>query len=120
MEKVLLEDGLNFRNIQQLKQAIRVDPYKIKDIEKFLVQCGKIIDLGNEVFVHKIVLEQTVNKIRDIFKVEETVKVVHIRDYLGCSRKISVAILEYLDSIQVTLRVADNRKPGVNYMDYFI
>jgi len=35
--------------------SLRVEPYKLEDIEKFLVQCGKIIDLGNEVFVHKIV-----------------------------------------------------------------
>jgi len=86
----------------------------------FLIQCGKVIDLGNEVLIHKDVLKQTVNKIRDIFKLEETVTVVYIRDYLGCSRKIAVAILEYLDSIEVTLRETDIRKPGVHYMDYFI
>lgn len=120
VDKVLLEDGLNVRNIEELKQSIRVEPYKFEDIEKFLIKCGEIIDLDNEVLLHKDVLKQTINKIRDIFKIKDTVTVGYIRDYLGCSRKVAVAILEYLDGIEFTVREANIRKPGVHYMDFFI
>lgn len=119
VEKTFMENGLNVKSIQQLKENTDVKPYKFEDIEKFLIQSGKIIDLGSGILIHVDVLKHNVKKLREIFDKEGTISVVQARDYLETSRKFAVALLEYLDSLEVTIRYEDIRKPGVHYMDYF-
>lgn len=119
VEKTFMENGLNVKSIQQLKENTDVKPYKFEDIEKFLIQFGKIIDLGSGILIHVDVLKHNVKKLREIFDKEGTISVVKARDYLETSRKFAVALLEYLDSLEVTIRYEDIRKPGVHYMDYF-
>lgn len=120
VERAIFEDGLNTRSIQQLQQEIKIEAHKIVDIEKFLLQTGKIIDLGNGILIHKDILKKSVEKIRSILGEQGSVTAAQIRDCLGTGRKTAIALLEYLDGIEVTKRVEDIRKPGVHYMDYFI
>ncbi|MGY0374275.1 selenocysteine-specific translation elongation factor [Clostridium sp. JNZ J1-5] len=119
VEKTFMENGLNVKSIQQLKENTDVKPYKFEDVEKFLIQSGKIIDLGSGILIHVDILKHNVKKLREIFDKEGTISVVQARDYLETSRKFAVALLEYLDSLEVTIRYEDIRKPGVHYMDYF-
>lgn len=119
VEKTFMENGLNVKSIQQLKKNTDVKPYKFEDVEKFLIQSGKIIDLGSGILIHVDILKHNVKKLREIFDKEGTISVVQARDYLETSRKFAVALLEYLDSLEVTIRYEDIRKPGVHYMDYF-
>jgi len=120
VEETIEEDGLNIRSVSVIKKSINVGKYKIEDILKFLVETGRIVDLGNEMYIHKDNLIDTVNKLRDIFESQGSASLVNIRDYLGVSRKVTLAVLEYLDNLEVTIRQEDVRKPGVHYMDYFI
>jgi len=120
VEKALLEDSLNIRNIQQLQQEIKIEANKVEEIEKFLIKTGKIIDLSNGILIHKDVLFTSVQEIRSILDREGSSTASQIRDFLGVSRKIAIALLEYLDRLEVTQRVGDIRKPGVHYMDYYI
>lgn len=120
IEKAISEYGLNIKNIQQLKETVKIDSYKHEDIQKFLIQLGKIIDLGSGVLIHEDVLMKTVNKIRVIFDEKGIASLVEIRDYLDTSRKVALALMEYLDSLEVTIREGDIRKPGVHYMDYLV
>lgn len=114
------KDGLNIRSLSVIKKSINVGKYKIEDIIKFLLEIEEIVDLGNEMYIHKNSLIDVVNKIRYIFQSQDSASLVNIRDYLGVSRKVTLAVLEYLDNLGVTIREEDARKPGVHYMDYFI
>lgn len=114
------KDGLNIRSLSVIKKSINVGKYKIEDIIKFLLEIEEIVDLGNEMYIHKNSLIHVVNRIRHIFQSQDSASLVNIRDYLGVSRKITIAVLEYLDNLGVTIRDEEVRKPGVHYMDYFI
>ena len=120
LEKTFFTDGLNTRNIQQLQQEIKIQANKVEEIEIFLLQTGKIIDLGNNILIHNEVIKKSVEKIRCILDEQGSATAAQIRDCLDIGRKIAIALLEYLDKIEVTQRVEDNRKPGVHYMDYYI
>ncbi|KYH29466.1 MULTISPECIES: selenocysteine-specific translation elongation factor [Clostridium] len=119
IEKVILEDGLGVRNIQRLKETVNIGEYKHEDIVKFLVQIGKVVDLGGGVLLHKDIFNEVVKKIKNIFDKKKTLSVAEIRDYLETSRKIALALMEYLDRLGVTIREGDIRRPGINYMKYF-
>ena len=119
IKDAIFKDGLNIRNTLQLKQDLKIEPGKIEEIERFLLQKGEIIDLGSGVLIHSDVLKGTVEKISDIFDDQGSASVAQTRDFLETGRKMAVSILEYLDEIQVTQREDDIRKPGVHYLDYF-
>ena len=120
IENALFEDGLNTRTIQQLHQETKIQPNKVEEIERFLIQTGRIIDLDNSVLIHNDVLKKAIENIRNILDEYGSATAAQIRDCLGVSRKIAIALLEYLDKIQVTQRLDNIRKPGVHYMDYYI
>lgn len=119
IKDAIFKDGLNIRNTLQLKQDLNIEISKIEEIERFLLSKGEIIDLGNGTLIHSDVLKRTVEKIRDIIDKHGSASVAQTRDFLETGRKMAVAILEYLDEIQVTQRADDIRKPGVHYLDYF-
>lgn len=120
VEKAIFENGLNVRSIQQLQQDVRIETQKFREIEKFLIQSGKVIDLGDDIFIHNNIFMRSVEKIRRIMGEQGSATAAQIRDCLGTGRKTAIALLEYLDGIEVTQRVEDIRKPGVHYMDFFI
>jgi selenocysteine-specific elongation factor len=119
VEKTLLKDGLNFRTAQQISQEISIEPQKIEDIEKFLVNKGTAIDLGGGTMIHIEPFKQSVEKIRSFINVQGSASAAQIRDLLGISRKTAIILLEYLDRIEFTQRVEDNRVPGPNYAKNF-
>lgn len=119
VQKTIYNYGLDIKNINHLKNNLNVGKYKIEDIINFLVQQGKVINLGDELLIHVDILQDAVKKLRNIFNITEEVTVVFFRDFLKTSRKTAVAILEYLDSLGITVRQNDIRKPGVHFSDYF-
>lgn len=125
VEGTIFQCGLSLKNKNQIKKEVANNASKLlldnyDDIEEFLLRSEKIIALDNELLIHNDILMEIVNKIRELFKGEEFVTVAELRDYLGCSRKTIISVLEYLDTLGVTQRENDLRKPGVHYMDFFI
>mgnify|MGYP001148761283 CR=1 FL=1 len=120
VEKAIYEDGLNPRNNSKLKQDLQMEVPEIEEIEQFLIQTGKIMDLGNDILIHYDTFKNSVKKIRSILDEQTGVSVGQIRDSLAVGRKMAVALLEYMDGIGITQRTDDVRKPGVHYMDCFI
>jgi selenocysteine-specific elongation factor len=120
VEKAILEDGLNIRNNQQLKQDLRIEENKLIEIERFLLQTGKIVDIGGDLLVHHESLVKAVKEIRKILDEKGSITAAQVRDSLGISRKIAIALLEHMDSLGITKRVEDSRVPGNRYMDYYV
>jgi selenocysteine-specific elongation factor len=114
-EKMLMEDGLNLRGDQQLTACLNIDDTKLFEIKRFLKQIGRIIDIGDGMMIHQTTFEHSVNKIKYLLDEYGEVTAAKVRDHLGAGRKITIALLEYLDSIQITQRVGNVRKPGINY-----
>lgn len=116
LEKLILDDGLNTKNAQQLVKALNIDENSLLEIEKFLKQTGRIIDLGEGVLIHKSSFIDAVKKVRNVFNESDTVTAAQVRDYLSIGRKNAIALLEYMDSLQITQRIGEVRKPGINYL----
>lgn len=119
VKKAVYNLGLMPLNINKLKESLDIKPYKHEDILEFLIDTGEIMDLGSGIILHRKVVEEAVIKIKTVFKRQETVSLAEVRDCLNTSRKVALALLEYLDDIKVTVRQGDLRRPGVHFMDYF-
>jgi selenocysteine-specific elongation factor len=117
LDKLLLEDGLNTRNIQQLVKDLNIGEERILEILKFLKQTGRVIDLGEGILIHRSAFADSVKKVRSALDEYGTVTAAQVRDCLGVGRKTAIALLEYLDRLQITQRINDVRKPGTHYMD---
>lgn len=125
LEDMIIHNGMNLKNSDQVKKEIdsAVNKFMLNnydDILKLLMRTGKIINLGNDILMHHNLLQDNVNKIREMFRNNESVTTVFIRDCLQCSRKTAISILEYLDTLGVTERHGDVRRPGVHYMDFYV
>jgi selenocysteine-specific elongation factor len=120
VEKAFYQDGLNIRNIGKLKQDLNIDAAQIEEIVKFLVKTDKLIDIGNNILIHKDILIQTANRIREILDRQGNATTAQVRDHLNVGRKLAIDILTFLDNCEITQRIDDFRKPGVRYMDYYV
>lgn len=90
-----------------------------KDILFFLEAIGKAKALLDGTFISVKGLDQGKEILRDVLDKEGEITVAQYRDILGSGRKTAMAILEYFDEIQVTVRYDSIRKPGARYRESF-
>jgi selenocysteine-specific elongation factor len=70
---------------------------------------GVVVEIGSGVFFHRDVLEEIKHIVADEIRARGNITVGTLRDKLGTSRKYSLSVLEYFDSIKMTRRVGDTR-----------
>lgn len=106
-EKRLLElfekSGLDFPKISDADLG-DADPETVDDILLLLMEEGKIIKLGEELYTLTPYIEKSKEIIRGLFAEKDLITMGEIRDALETSRKNAKLIVEYMDSIKVTKR----------------
>lgn len=106
-EKRLLElfekSGLDFPKISDADLG-DADPEAVDDILLLLMEEGKIIKLGEELYTLTPYIEKSKEIIRGLFAEKDLITMGEIRDALETSRKNAKLIVEYMDSIKVTKR----------------
>ena len=84
-------------------------PQESEAVFELLLQSNQIIKVSNDVLLHR----ETFDHAREVVgkRIEETgeITVADLRDMLGTSRKYSLPLLEYFDTIGFTQRVGDKR-----------
>lgn len=70
----------------------------------FILLRGDLVKLDEGLMIHSIWLGDAKSKLLTYFETHDYVEIGVFRDLLGCSRKVAVSILEYFDSIQLTVR----------------
>lgn len=106
-EKRLLElfekSGLDFPKISDADLG-DADPEVVDDILLLLMEEGKIIKLGEELYTLTPYIEKSKEIIQGLFAEKDLITMGEIRDALETSRKNAKLIVEYMDSIKVTKR----------------
>jgi len=75
-----------------------------------LVELGDFVAVSTEVVFRKSDYEGMVAKIRQTIREKGQITVADVRDLFDTSRRYALALMEYLDSIGVTVREGDARK----------
>ena len=107
VEKRLLDifekAGLDFPKVSETDLG-GADPEVVDDILLLLMEEGKIIKLGEELYTLTPYIEKSKEIIKGLLSQKDLITMGEIRDALETSRKNAKLIVEYMDSIKVTKR----------------
>lgn len=96
-------------NHTELFAGLGITPKKAQPIFKLLVAEGSLVKINEELYYLSPVMEEIRKKVRQWFETHEEISPGDFRDITTISRKNGVALLEYLDKEQITMRVGDKR-----------
>ncbi len=80
-----------------------------QEVLRALLEVGELIAVSPEVVFRKADYDGMVERIRAAIQKRGTITLAEVRDLFGTSRKYAQALLEYLDSIGVTVRQGEAR-----------
>lgn len=92
-----------------LKSGFKPPKPEIDEVFRNLLDDGTIVKIGEDVFLHREVLEKGKEKIEGLIREKGEATISEIKDVLSTSRKYAVPLMQYLDSIGFTRRVGDKR-----------
>lgn len=95
---------------EELSQSLKLDQKHLSDILKLLVKEGSLVRISDSMYLTSSFYNKMIETLKDFFRKKPEMTVAEFRDILSTTRKYALPILEYLDSIKVTLRVGDVRK----------
>ena len=85
-------------------------PRMCESVFKFLIDNGKLVRVGQDMFFHKEAIDKSLDIIKKIGLSGDGFTVAQFRDTVGTSRKYAVSLLEYFDGQKKTRRNGDYRK----------
>ena len=95
---------------EELSKSLRLDQKHLSDILKLLVKEGSLVRISDSMYLPSSSYNKMIDSLKNFYSKKSEMTVAEFRDILGTTRKYALPILEYLDSIKVTLRVGDIRK----------
>jgi selenocysteine-specific elongation factor len=109
------------RKVDELMVRFSADPFSPPTIKEIATQVGEeiysaLLDLGlliqvsPEVAFRRDDFDRMIAEIRKLLTAQGTISAAQVRDHFNTSRRYALALLEYLDSIGVTVREGDVRR----------
>jgi len=111
IEKIYLQSG--FLPPDEIELINNLGSYKREEIQNVfqaLLLQGKLIRINNDVFMHHIVVENTLEMLKKYLISHDKITVSEFRQLVNTSRKYAVPFMEYCDIIGLTNREGDYRK----------
>ena len=96
--------------IAELQKEAPKNQQSIPQLVAIAVADGELVELSDELVIHRQTLEEIQQKLREAFQQEgEGLTLSQIREVLGTTRKYAVPLCEYLDQTGFTRRDGDVR-----------
>jgi selenocysteine-specific elongation factor len=113
------------KQIEQLLSKFRASPYAPPSVKDSINEIGEdlynaMLDLGllfqvsDEVVFRKEDYENMLEELRNLFEKNGTLTAAQVRDHFNTSRRYTLALLEYLDRLNITVREGESRRMRVN------
>ena len=119
VEGYLMGNMMVASSVPLISEDLGIPLEETKEIMGFLEAVKVVKPLGDGIFIHQKGLQKGQQVLRDILDKEGEITVAQYRDSLGSGRKTAIALLEYFDKMQVTIRYEMIRKPSTRYRDDF-
>ena len=85
---------------------------RVNEMIRLLVDAGTVLRLDRKVAMHRDAVKEAEEVVVELFSNANSFETVQFRDALGVSRKYAVPLLDYFDTVKLTVRSASRRKPG--------
>ncbi|HRK20542.1 MAG TPA: selenocysteine-specific translation elongation factor [Fimbriimonadaceae bacterium] len=100
--------GINAPSPYDLAATLHVPVQAVEEILRVGVEADELVRVAEGVFYSKTGLAQVQTAVLELGK-QGPFTAAKFRDTTGSSRKYAIPLLEYFDSVRITVRVGDNR-----------
>jgi len=107
LEKIYLTSGLQPPYFKEL--AEKFTKGQPRQVLELMVKEGKLVKVKEDLYFHKQAMEELKKKLVQWLKEKGEITTPEFKDLTQTSRKYTIPLLEYFDTVQVTMRVEDKR-----------
>jgi len=104
--------GLEPPDAETLAADLGEDADRVANLVRLLIDEGTLVAVGEGLVMHASAVEQAKGVVVDLFAKAGGFSTVEFRDALGTSRKFAVPLLDYFDTVRLTVRKGSRRTPG--------
>ena len=109
LENIYLKDRFAHLKREETTEGLSYGKNEINQVFDALLSTGILIRLKDDIIVHRYAYEEAKEKAIDFMNANKSITAAQLRDLLNTSRKVAIAIVEYLDQAKVTKRLGDER-----------
>jgi len=108
--KIYQDSGLTPPFFRTICQDLDLDQKTAKDVLQMLIDEKSMVKTKDDLFFSKAAMTELEEKLIAFLKENETITTPEFKDMTGISRKFVIPLIEYFDSIRLTIRVGDHRQ----------
>ena len=97
-----------FRDV--IKTLDIADTQRVQDVLMLLVDEGLIVKTKDDLYFGKETVTELQNKLIDFLELNGEINTPRFKEMTGVSRKYLIPLIEYFDSVNLTIRIGDIRK----------
>jgi selenocysteine-specific elongation factor len=96
--------------LKEVCQTLQSDEKQTKQVVALLVKDNLLVKIKEDLYYHREPLTRLKERLTNHLIKHEEISTPQFKDMTGASRKFVIALLEYFDSVQHTIRVGDMRQ----------
>jgi selenocysteine-specific elongation factor len=109
IEELLLKGGLTPPSPKELSLLLSLSEAYLRDLIERLIHKGKVVKVRTDMFFHREPLEAFKEKSLALLREKREVGIQDFKHVFDLSRKYLIPLVEYLDSVKLTVRVGEKR-----------
>ena len=109
IQEIIHRSGLAPPSMRELSEQLGSSEDEIKQMLSLLSSDGTVVKLKEGTYFHRDSLNELQEKLVSFLRERGTISTQEFKSLTGVSRKYTIPLAEYFDSIKLTIRVGDNR-----------
>jgi selenocysteine-specific elongation factor len=110
LEELYRRGHLSPPTFKEATEASKIAADKVKQLLQVLVNQGRLIKVKEDLYFHQAAIGELKAALIDFLKQNREITVVQFKDLTQTSRKFTIPLLEYFDSVRTTVRVGEARR----------
>ncbi len=109
LEELLINSEAEPPTVKELCELFRLPEKSLLDHLTLLTRQGRAVKVKNDLFYAPAPLQQISETMLEYLRTKGEITPAEFREITGLSRKFMIPVLEYFDSLKMTVRVGDKR-----------
>ncbi len=115
ISSIFFDENYTTSSIEGLSQKIDLSQDQVSEVVSILLETGELIRVEDGLFFHRKNIDNAKSKLADFFKSNQSMTIGDFRKLLETSRKYAVPLVNYFDSLGITVRQGDVRVYNPDY-----
>ena len=115
ISSIFYNEAFTTSNIEGIAQKIALSSDQVSNIVSILLETGELIRVEEGIIFHRKKIAEAQSKIDKFFAANQSMTIGDFRKLLNTSRKYAVPLINYFDSLGITIRQQDVRVFNPDY-----